>query len=403
MPQGLQELAQDALWGSLQRGIEQTAKLAGVEPRDVASLLPMAELTACAARLGQAHGAAMRAWTIHAGQIGGLMSGVADLTVDGRPPDPSLCLERIAKKVRRDSAFSEPLLALAGEVAQWQELIDRCRARLDEGGGELARAYRRRRLRNLLAVSISTLVVVLALSLMAYVGAARTRIDAVLESADPCAVRAIAETDLSRSSSAQRRAIEERSRACDEVLARQAREREERERREAQAREEERRRAERDARCDGLAGRLVAGELSADDEALAGGGAALLRRVRDKALLPEDLGPEGPDLPCLGARGGDRVLAAFAEAAVASFWSWAPLADPSDRARDALARRSADLSERAKVMISVRALETSKRAITAGDPASIRRALRLCAFAQAIGAPMGQPCAAVSELMEMDR
>jgi len=67
MPLGIQELAADGLWGGVQRGIQQTAKLAGVNPRDVEGLLPMAEIRASLQRVGACQQAALHAWSINAG------------------------------------------------------------------------------------------------------------------------------------------------------------------------------------------------------------------------------------------------------------------------------------------------------------------------------------------------
>lgn len=396
--EALPQLSPEALWGSLERGVEQTAKLAGVRPRDVEGLLPLQELRASVEQIAASHRVAVHAWGVHAGHVGGLLKGLTDLTVDGRPPDSSVGLMRVSRKLSRDKAIAVPLQNFADDIARWQELLLRCRAALDEDAGGLTRAYRRRRALQIGAVALSALGVLGAIFYLLVVQRARARIDEALAASDPCAARAIDPGDLGQSSASQRSTIAERLRACDERAAQAEREREAQRRREEQEREAQRRRAELDARCDALAGRIVAGELSSDDESFAGGGAGLLRRIRDKALDPADLGPEDPPLPCGGARGEDRIIAAYGDAAIASVWRWATTVDPSPRAREILAKRSGELTERARTMIAVRAVETAKKAIMAGDAPSLARAGRLCDLADALSSPTGQPCQAAREL-----
>jgi len=65
--------------------------------------------------------------------LGGLMSGVADLTVDGRIPDVGLCLERLAKKVSRTlsgcwrQSFRQPISLPPGNPLNWTFATDRNR------------------------------------------------------------------------------------------------------------------------------------------------------------------------------------------------------------------------------------------------------------------------------------
>src|SRR4051812_43099137 len=84
---GVKELAPDSLHGGLKRGIAETAKLVGMRSGDIEAMLPAYEIRVAATNLGVTQKAAITAWNVHAGQIGGLMQGVADLTVDGRVPD----------------------------------------------------------------------------------------------------------------------------------------------------------------------------------------------------------------------------------------------------------------------------------------------------------------------------
>src|SRR5262249_7960518 len=98
VPDGLRELSADSLHRGVRRGMEESARQVGVGVPDVERLLPMADVQVAAARLDAAQRAAVAAWDQYAGQLGGLLKGVADLTVDGRAPDVPSFLERLSKK-----------------------------------------------------------------------------------------------------------------------------------------------------------------------------------------------------------------------------------------------------------------------------------------------------------------
>ncbi|AUX43793.1 hypothetical protein SOCE26_052480 [Sorangium cellulosum] len=399
VPEGIRELAPEGLLGGFQRGVAQAAKLAGVRVEDVERLLPMDEVREAMERLKASQVEALLAWELHAGRIGGLLEGVAEVTNHGRAPDAGQFLERLANKVRRDRPFSEPLQVLADDVAHWQATIARCRKLLDEsGGGALARAYRRRRLRRVATIAVSGLVMIAALAVIVRVQAARARIEALLARPEVCAIRGVSEADLGRAASEQQRRVAARLEACAAEEAREAREREARLLAEERAREEQRRREERDVKCASLAVRFKAGAFSEGDGALAGVSDDLLRRIAQRRLTAADVGPSGPVIPCDGARGGDALRAAFADALVASVWTWVPSADPGPKLGEVLAPRRAELPPRARTMIAVRTVNESKRAIVSGDPAALERASRLCALSAALHIAGGPACAALAKL-----
>src|SRR5262249_53093686 len=113
VPQGLRELAPENLSGGFTRGVQLAAKRVGVRPSDVESLLPMGETRTVMARIGFSHNNAVQAWSMYAGNVGGFLKGVADLTADGRAPDVGLCIERLSKKFSRDRPLADPLQALS--------------------------------------------------------------------------------------------------------------------------------------------------------------------------------------------------------------------------------------------------------------------------------------------------
>src|SRR5262249_62244359 len=114
-------------------------------------------------RLAAAHESAVAAWSTYAGHIGGLLQGVADLTADGRAPDVSNLLERLSKKVIRDRPLADPLHALSVETALWLDLVEHCGDLLADGG-VLAKAYARRRMRDLALLGAGGVVLLVALS-----------------------------------------------------------------------------------------------------------------------------------------------------------------------------------------------------------------------------------------------
>jgi hypothetical protein len=397
MPQGIEELTADALWGAVRQGVEQAAKLAGVKAQDVERLLPAKELQACLEQLRQSQQAALKAWSVHAGQLGGLLKGVADLTVDGRAILPSGGIARIARKVRRDKPLSAPLQAFADDLLRWEELIEQCRVALD-GGAELAKAYRRRRIRNAVIAVVSAAAAAAMIAAVLVVRASRARIDDALGSKQVCAVEAISATDLGRGSDKQKQGVAERLRGCEAERAAEAFVRDEVRRHEEDEKEAARLQEELDTKCEALAERAAAGKLAKEDTEIAGPRASLLSRIRFKSLSPRDLGPRMPELPCEGTRGEPKLRTAFVEAAVVSPWRWVGAVDPADEVRELLAPRAGDISERARMVLGVRAGEVAKRAIKKGNAATMEKAGRLCAFAEALQVPGGDPCDALKAL-----
>lgn len=393
--EGLNELSSDNLYGGLRRGIEETAKQAGVGVADVERLLPMNDVKAAAARLDAAQKGAVTAWQMYAGHLGGLMKGVADLTVDGRAPDVSQFLARLAKKVVRDRPLSEPLQALADAVAQWLDLVEACGDRIGDGG-ELAAAYRRRKLRRVGAIVAAGVLVAGSAGFALWIGAVRGRVDKALANADPCAASAIDPGDLSHASSAQQKRADELRAACDDTKKREAEAKAEAEKREAEAREKERVKKEREARCDALAQHLAAGALAAEDEATAGPKAALLGRVAKGSIDRADL--VETELPCADTPAGAKIADAFGAAIAATPTAWARVEDISDRAFAVLVAKKDALPGSPKQVLADHADRYARKAILSPDDAVRARALKLCKLKDELGVPGGKYCATMIAL-----
>jgi hypothetical protein len=372
---GLRELSADSLHGGVRRGIEEAAKQVGVGVPDVERLLPMGDVAAAAARLDAAQKGAVHAWETYAGQLGGLLAGVADLTVDGRAPDVSNFLERLSKKVIRDGALAEPLHVLSVEVACWLDLVEHCGDRLADGG-VLAKAYRARRLRRTFAGLAAAVALAGALGFGLWHRAARARVDAALATPDPCAALAIDPGDLARASAEQSQRAADRQAACEDRRRRDTEAQEEARRREDKVREAQRVLKDHEDRCQALAGRLSGGTPLPDDEALAPGKSALLERIAKRALTRADMAES--DLPCADTPASPKIAAAFASAVIASPAAWANADDFSDRVAAVLVEHSAELPASPRQQLQVHADDLVRRAMIQKRPAATAQAERVC-------------------------
>ncbi len=392
VPEGLRELTPDSLYGGFQRGIETSAKRVGVPPREVERLLPMHEMQAAIQRVAVSQRNADAAWKLYAGQIGGFLKGVADLTADGRAPDVQLCLERLAKKLVRDRPLSEPIMALAVDVGHWVDLVHRCRDLLDDGA-VLERAYRRRRNIRLVGAASAGLVLLLVLGGLGWVIVGRAAVNKAIEQADPCAVDALSPSELGRASSDQQQRVQERSQACKDARLREEKAKEEQRRKEELALEEQRRKEEREAKCASLAAHLDAGKLGPEDEATAGESAALLERIAAGALSLADIGPKDPVFPCADTKSGAKIAEAFGKAVMAVPASWARAEEPSAAVSKLLGQHSAELPSSLKQVVAKRADTAAKKALLVGTPLLVSRGLKQCALKTAIGLAGGSTCA----------
>ena len=392
---GLGELSAENLHGGLTRGISEAAQQVGVPKSEVERLLPMAEINAVALRLDQAQRSALQAWGAHAGQIGGLLKGVADLTVDGRAPDVSNFLERLSKKVMRDPPLSEPLHALSVEVASWLDLVEQCGDILADGGA-LTAAYRRRRIQQAALALVGAAALATVLTLAFRLHAARGRVDAALALPDPCASLNLDPGDLGRASSSQQQRAEEHRTACETKRKQEVEAREAQQKREAEAREAEKRKKEREARCDAFAGRLAAGSVLPEDADLAAGQGDMLARIARHTLERADL--KAADLPCADTPAGARIAAAFGAAVVASPAAWANAEDVSERVRGILVDHRAELPSAPVQQIGRTADNLAKRAMIQKSAVAVEQAFRICKLKDDLGVRGAKFCPALSAL-----
>ena len=88
-------------------------------------------------------------------------------------------------------------------------------------------------------------------------------------------------------------------------------------------------------------------------------------------------------------------MAAFRKAALARPWNLPKAESPSGAVRDAMAVGAADLPEKVKLMMAMRAGDASKRAIASGRPEQLTHAMALCEASRAVGVEPAGPCDAV--------
>jgi hypothetical protein len=389
---GLRELSVDNLHGGLERGIGEAARQVGVRAADVERLLPMDQIEAAAARLDAAQRQAVQVWASYAGQIGGLLKGVTDLTVDGRAPDVSHYLQRLAQKMSRDPQLADPLQALSVEVASWLDVVEHCGELLADGGA-LAEAYRRRRIRQVIFASVAGVTVVTGVAYGLWIHTARGR-------ADPCAVEGIAPGDLERASADQKQQAAGRLSTCTEQRRRDEQAREDQRRREEQARVETQKRRDHEARCDALAAHVAAGGLTEGDDAEVEGKGALLGRVAHGPLDPGDLADT--DLPCADTPAGVKLADAFAAAVLASPTAWVNADALGDRARQILAAHRADLGSKPQATFARHADDAAKKAVIWRSPTELTRAAKLCQLKDELGVRGGKYCAVLFAIAGKD-
>ena len=391
--EGLAELCIESLMGSVQGGMDDVASATGLASRDIARLLPLAEMKQTANRIAKHQHLAAGQWARHVHHGGGLLEGIAKLTVDGRPPDVPLCLTRIAKKMRLEEALVEPLLALAADIERWDQQLDTCRAIIDDGR-ELERAHRRRRRLRRGALAIVLTVLVAASAVVLRTHDRRQRIDATLNaaSADPCAVeqldRRAAESatdeQQKRLSSHRTQCAADREQAKQQAAALAAKK--------AQEKEQQDKRRQRLALCGKLAASLASPGLPAEVKPVAGRYFALLERIAQDALAPADVTTDVNAFVCNSTPAAAKVGAAFTRAAFASASFWITKHSPSTSAVKLMALGKAQLSEHASRVFGQHVVTVAKDAVLAGDDESLERAARLCRFVAALGMPSREQC-----------
>lgn len=397
--EGLGELTSDNLFGGVVRGIAEVARRAGASEEAVRDLIPVAALERAARQVDDDQRQATKAWHLHAGHVGGLLAGIAELTVDGRTPDVGLCLERLAKKLAHDDELAGPLSRLAKQVMRYQDLVEAASDALAEGGA-LERAYRRRQRRQILRWVGGLVLLAVMMGGVGRWQVARSRVARAVADPDPCAVLELAERDRRLAPQSLLDQARDNQVRCEERRMAAVREREEAEREEAERLATERAREARLAACEALAGRVERGALAPDDREIAGESFAWLERVAARALSPEDLGPDDPPpLPCGDTPAHARLTALLAKALLHDPARWVAAPAPSPTLRRVLLEHRAEIEDRHKILLAERAERLAKEAVTAGLPEGIASAAARCDLARGLGIGGGVSCDAAARLV----
>lgn len=391
--EGLAELSPDNLLGGVERGIETVAGATSLPKSYVEKLLPMDQLHGLAARIAERQREAVTQWDIHTGHIGGLLEGVADLTVDGRAPDTALCVLRLSRKMQLDKALAVPLRELSDDLDQWRHLVETCRMVIDDGAS-LRNAYLQKRiLRGGLAVT-AALGIAAAVVWFVRVNAARERLDAMIAADDPCEVATANDSDLAKASDEQLAAIQGSNDACQEAKERAA----------AAAREQKRMAEEREhaeaekkaaaARCRALHDALEKRRSEWASLEAAKGHENLLGKIVAGTLGADDLTAEVV-LPC-----PEHDLAAIAAPAFAAYaigrpgeWINSRVLHPSVEKLIVAGKDGVGDLELSIFTNSVRGV-IEKTVLMGGDE-PVARGVRLCSLLEGLGAPAKRPCDAL--------
>lgn len=364
---------------ALHDAVVEAAKVADVGRRALEKLLPWQELKARLGRLESAQGEAIHAWQQHAGGLGGLLSGVGEVTVENEAPDVGWYLDRLAGKLVRDKRLSQPLDVLAAEITGWQQFVAGLASTVDTSPA-LRRSYHFKWARvAALGVALAVGIVVLGVGELAK-RRARGRVDAALAAADPCAAEAVAPDDLARAVAEQITRHRDRIEACGAQRARAA----------------------HDASCAALAGAVDAGRLAPDDAAFAGDKATLLSRIATRSVAAADLSAPSDALECGCPAETPRLWSAFGRAAVASPIPWLETETVSAPVRHAVAT-AGGLPASIADALDARIEPAAKSAVYRGDAASIAKATKLCALVDQLERPRGKWCTALAAALAKQR
>ncbi len=397
--EGLAELCIESLMGSVQRGIAEVASATGLAPGDIGRLLPLAQMEQTVGHIAQHQHAAAEQWARHVHHAGGLLEGIAKLTVDGRPPDVPLCLTRIATKMRLEKELAEPLLALAEDIELWDQQLCSCRAIIDDGR-ELERAHRRRRRLRMGVVATALIVLAAASAGVVRQRDKRLRIDAALAAAsdDPCAAERLDPSDADSASETQQQQLAALRQQCVADRARAQRQAAALVAQKAREKEKQQRREQRLQLCQKLADSLASPGLPAAVKPVAGRYFALFERVAQDALAPADVAVDVSAFVCKSTPAAVGIGAAYSRAAFASASLWITKHSPSASAVKLMALGKGQLSEYGARVFGQHVVTVAKDAVLSGDDELLERAARLCRFAAALGMPSREQCKAALTL-----
>jgi hypothetical protein len=393
--EALVQLAKEVLMGSVELGINIVAKEAGVPSAEVARHLPTKELRTLMDRMNFHYEISVQQWKLHTGHIGGLLDGVADLTIDNRPPDVSLCVLRLARKFRADKKLAEPLNELSEDLDAWRVLLEKCRALLETSTALIGAYHRRRALRIGAAVSVA-LVMLVGGGWVARGATARSRVDAAL-AGEACELGDIDASDLEQASSEQLARIDTMRKACETETARKQKELAERKAAADKKRKKELREKKRIAMCERLGRDMDEGTFDGGSEAPSEH-ADWLKRVARGELSGDDVSRDMKQLPCAGTPGAAGIERAFVRVVVSTAPGWILRQAPSNTVRTLLGSHKGVIPQDQLQLLQGHIEQLAKDAVISGNEEKMTRCLALCALEDALDLAAGQHCGAAKSI-----
>lgn len=380
--EALDAVSHDNLLAGLREGIQETAKRVRIDPREVERVLPWNDLSPILVRITSSQRAALEIWQRHADAVGGLLMGFSGGSVAGEMPKPSAgaYLMSLSERFVRDKNLAQPLKALAMDMLQWEETVERCGDFVDHA--DLAAGYRRRRYLIFGAVASVLLIGLLiggtTVMRNLAIKASRERVAAVIAGPDPCAVEKIAADDMTRALPEQVSRVGALKADCEKARAR----------------------AKYEAACQSLASHVEAGRLNSDDEEFLKSNVDIMRRVTRASLDPADFMYPEASMPCQDSpKVVERLWRAYGKAASESTAAWAQADKVSDKLKKLLAEKDLGLSVASKQELSKRAEGVSLKAIISGKPDELAKAKALCDFNVTLGVEYGRNCKGVATAM----
>jgi hypothetical protein len=382
---GIRALSSESFTQALARGVEAVAQRVSARPAFIEQILPRAELDMVLAALDKSQQSVLKAIRRQEQTVinFGVPKDVQAVSLGDQ-------LREVASTFSRDKDISAALHTLASDVGRWGELI----ARIGEGletDPQLVALKRRRVL--LRAGAAGAALVLLAGAVVSagwlyYVNVTRKaqeeaavaaekqaaeraaeRIEAAIAQPDPCAPDGLGDDDRKHVSPEQQKRLDGRVTGCAQASARKARE----------------------GRCDALAARVEAGQLTADDLVFAQGAAPLLKRVAEKAIVVGDLLAGDAELPCGDTPSSARLWASYAGAAQHPM-VWGLADGVSDKVAAVIGARAAELPQAVKSSLAFRAETIAAKAAIPGKGVDPARARALCSLKATLGMALAGAC-----------
>jgi hypothetical protein len=373
--EALLEITVDQLRAALRRGVTESARIVGVRPAEVESMLPMGEIEALLHQLSVHQPKALEVWNLHADRLGGFLAGIVDVTMEKGLPEAGWYIGRLAQKVSRDKPLALPLAELAADLDAYQTLLKRAGASVD-AGGVLRRAYRMKQLRRALILISAVIAASVWLVLWVRLRQSRARVQAIVDAPDPCIAGAVADADLAHATPAQKSALDAKGHACAEARAAAA----------------------HVAACDALVAHVESGALTGEDAALAKDAGPLLGRIAKGSLEAADLALD-PVFPCADVASSKRLWPAFKKAAAASTEAWQAADHASPKLVAALKTEGPPMAPEALEVLSTRAEDAAHKGLVTGDEATIQSAVAACRLEDDLGLEPGPSCARLSMIL----